>query len=285
MRLATLSTILLSVAAFSVSFELTAGSTAQDWAKITTPTQESSQSIGTYTSGCISGAATLPLDGQGYQVMRLSRHRYYGHTNLIGFIQHLGQFSAEQKLGSLLIGDLGQPRGGPTLSGHRSHQSGLDVDIWFLLSEQASSRQLTANERETWSAPSVVDMQNDTMNYRHWSADLAKVLEAAAQQAQVDRIFVNASIKQELCKTKSVGSAEWLRKIRPWWKHDDHFHVRLKCPPHNPHCDSQDPLPAGDGCDASLAWWFSAEAKAPSKNVPLPPPPLPALCEQLLRQP
>lgn len=217
--------------------------------------------------------------------MRLSRHRYYGHPNLIGFIQHLGRFSAEQKRGSLLIGDLGQPRGGPTLSGHRSHQSGLDVDIWFLLSEQASNRQLTANERETWSAPSVVDMQNDTIDYRHWSLDQAKVLEAAARQPEVDRIFVNPSIKQELCTTKSAGAGEWLRKIRPWWKHDDHFHVRLKCPPHSPHCDSQEPLPAGDGCDASLAWWFSAEAKAPSKNVPLPPPPLPALCEQLLRRP
>jgi penicillin-insensitive murein endopeptidase len=285
MRLVILSTLLMSVAAFSLSSQVIAGSTAQGWAKITTPSQEPSQSIGTYTSGCISGAATLPLDGQGYQVMRLSRHRYYGHPDLIDFIQHLGQFSAEQKLGSLLIGDLGQPRGGPTLSGHRSHQSGLDVDIWFLLSEQASNRQLTANERETWSAPSVVNMQNDTIDYRHWSPDLAKVLEAAAQQSQVDRIFVNASIKQELCKNKSAGSTEWLRKIRPWWKHDDHFHVRLKCPPHNPHCDSQAPLPAGDGCDASLAWWFSAEAKAPSNNVPLPPPPLPALCEQLLHRP
>ncbi|OQW69420.1 MAG: penicillin-insensitive murein endopeptidase [Proteobacteria bacterium ST_bin11] len=285
MRLVILSTLLMSVATLGVSSQVIAGSTAKDWAKITTPSQESSQSIGTYTSGCISGAATLPLDGQGYQVMRLSRHRYYGHPDLIDFIQHLGQFSAEQKLGSLLIGDLGQPRGGPTLSGHRSHQSGLDVDIWFLLSEQASNRQLTANERETWSAPSVVNMQNDTIDYRHWSPDLAKVLEAAAQQSQVDRIFVNASIKQELCKNKSAGSTEWLRKIRPWWKHDDHFHVRLKCPPHNPHCDSQAPLPAGDGCDASLAWWFSAEAKAPSNNVPLPPPPLPALCEQLLHRP
>jgi penicillin-insensitive murein DD-endopeptidase len=284
MRLATISSVLISIAALSASTDATAGSTAQDWAKITIPTQESSQSIGTYTSGCISGAATLPLDGQGYQVMRLSRHRYYGHPNLIGFIQHLGRFSAEQKLGSLLIGDLGQPRGGPTLSGHRSHQSGLDVDIWFLLSEQAGNRQLTANERETWSAPSVVNMQNDTIDYRHWSLDQAKVLEAAARQPEVDRIFVNPSIKQELCTTKSAGAGEWLRKIRPWWKHDDHFHVRLKCPPHSPHCASQEPLPAGDGCDASLAWWFSAEAKAPSKSVPLPPPPLPALCEQLLKQ-
>lgn len=280
MRLATV----IPLVFFSVG--AAANSTAQDWAKIATPTkdQQSSQSIGTYTSGCVSGATSLPLDGPGYQVMRLSRHRYYGHPDLIGFIRQLGQFTAEQKLGTLLIGDLGQPRGGPTLSGHRSHQTGLDVDIWFLLSKQNQDRLLTANERETWNAPSVVDAQNDTVDYRHWSSDQAKILEAAARQPDVERIFVNPSIKQELCKSNTAASGAWLRKIRPWWKHDDHFHVRLKCPEHNPHCQAQEPLPAGDGCDASLAWWFSAEAKAPSKNVPLPPPPLPALCERILRQ-
>ena len=31
----------------------------------------------------------------------------------------------------LLIGDMSQPRGGPMLNGHSSHQIGLDVDIWF----------------------------------------------------------------------------------------------------------------------------------------------------------
>lgn len=289
MRLApTISAILLCAASLQLCSEAIAASTAQDWAKIKAPSSASasSQSIGTYTSGCVSGAATLPQDGPGYQVMRLSRDRYYGHPNLIHFIQQLGQFSLSQHLGTLLIGDLGQPRGGPTLSGHRSHQSGLDVDIWFLLLGKDEQGRLSANERETLSAPSVVNMQNDTMDFRHWSADQAKLLEAAAQQPAVDRIFVNPSIKQELCNHKTATSSGWLRKIRPWWKHDDHFHVRLKCPDDSPHCDSQDPLPAGDGCDASLAWWFSAEAKQPSKNVtPTAPPPLPALCEQLLRQP
>jgi len=60
------------------------------------------------------------------------------------------------RFGDTAYCDLGQPRGGPTLSGHRSHQSGLDVDIWFLLSKQAASRTLAYNERETWGAPSVL---------------------------------------------------------------------------------------------------------------------------------
>jgi penicillin-insensitive murein endopeptidase len=262
-------------------------SSAQDWAKLSTPnlSPNGSQSIGTYTNGCLSGAATLPLNGTGYQVMRLSRNRYYGHPNLIQFIQNLGQKADSQKLGALLIGDLGQVRGGPTLSGHKSHQTGLDVDIWFLLSEIASQRLLTADERETWNANSLVDLNTDTLNRKLWSPAHKQILQHAALQPEVERIFVNPSIKRELCQQKTAADA-WIHKIRPWWKHDDHFHVRLKCPDNNPWCEKQDSLPAGDGCDASLAWWFSAEAKNPSPKVqpPAPPQVLPELCEQILRE-
>lgn len=276
----------LFAAALTVSMNSFARSTAHDWAKIKTPTEthDGGQSIGKYHSGCISGAVSLPLEGTGYQVMRLSRNRYYGHENLLQFIQQLGKTAAAEKLGTLLIGDLGQPRGGPALSGHLSHQTGLDVDIWFLLSEKANSRVLTANERESWAAPSMVDMRNDTVYYNLWTAEHEKILEAAARQPEVDRIFVNASIKQELCNHKTDASATWLRKIRPWKKHDDHFHVRLRCPENSPDCEKQEPLPEGDGCDASLAWWFTEEAKKPSKHKPTPPPPLPALCEQILNE-
>lgn len=263
-----------------------ATNSAQEWARPTQPTTDSAaQSIGTYTSGCVGGAVALPTSGEGYQVMRLSRNRIYGHSNLIQFIRQLGRSAANERLGTVLIGDLGQPRGGPTLTGHRSHQSGLDVDIWFLLSKDLNNRLLTPAERESWSAPSVVDMRADKVDYEQWTVEHERMLEIAASQPEVDRIFVNPSIKQALCQNKTVLSAAWLRKIRPWWKHDDHFHVRLKCPEHNPHCQGQPPLPAGDGCDASLAWWFSQEAKTPSKKVePEPPPPLPALCKQILNQ-
>jgi penicillin-insensitive murein endopeptidase len=263
-----------------------AGSDAHDWAKITTPSPgyPSAQSIGGYTNGCVKGAAALPLQDTGYQVMRLSRHRYYGHPELIQFIQKLGQTTASHHLGTLLIGDLGQPRGGPTLSGHRSHQTGLDVDIWFMLSPQANQRLLTTDERENWSAPSMVNLQTDALTSL-WTPGQEKMLELVAEQAEVDRVFVNPGIKQALCRQKSAHSSTWLRKIRPWWKHDDHFHVRLKCPANSPDCDNQEPLPAGNGCDASLAWWFSAEAKNPPKTPPAAaPPPLPVLCEQLLTQ-
>jgi penicillin-insensitive murein endopeptidase len=267
-----------------VFIEGAANSGINPWASVSQPTKRSeARSIGTYTAGCLSGAVALPINGRGYQVMRLSRKRYYGHPDLIQFIERLGQSVADQHLGVLFIGDLAQPRGGPTLTGHRSHQTGLDVDIWFLLSQQAESRLLAFNERESWSAPSVLLDHSDRLDAGQWSYANEKVLEIAAGMPEVDRIFVNPSIKRQLCQSHS--SQEWLRKIRPWWKHDDHFHVRLKCPKDSHNCMTQEPLPQHDGCDASLAWWFSAEAKAPPKKAPASAiSPLPSQCESVLRE-
>jgi len=257
---------------------------ANPWSKQTQPAKlgELAQSIGAYDAGCLAGAVRLPADGTGYQVMRLSRQRFFGHPALKQFIEGLGEQVAQRQLGTLLIGDLGQPRGGPTLTGHRSHQTGLDVDIWFLLSDQAAKRSLTPQERETLGAPSVLAGNLDALNKNHWSRSQEQLLQLAAEDPAVDRIFVNPSIKRELCA--QYRNQTWLRKIRPWWKHDDHFHVRLKCPNNNPNCIGQTALPAGDGCDASLAWWFSEEAKKPSPKPYTPKKPvLPALCGELLR--
>ena len=69
-----------------------------------------------------------------------------------------------------------------------------------------------------------------------------------------------------MCLRKSGDGEEthapWLARVRPWWSHHDHFHVRLKCPGDSPLCQSQDPLPADAGCGAALAWWFSDDAQA-----------------------
>ncbi|MDD5228452.1 MAG: penicillin-insensitive murein endopeptidase [Methylococcales bacterium] len=243
---------------------------------------ENAQSIGTYTNGCLSGAVALPIDGTGYQVMRLSRHRIYGHPNLIQFIQSLGQTVAAEHASNLLIGDLGQLHGGRTPSGHRSHQNGLDVDIWFSLS---TANALTDQERETLSATSML-ASSDKIALKEWTSAHEHVLKTAAQLPDVERIFVNPVIKRELCNHSQPNNRAWLRKIRPWWKHDDHFHVRLSCPKDSTNCEHQESLPAGDGCDEDLAWWFSAEATNPvqgKKTVSTELPEIPKLCRQLLK--
>lgn len=260
-----------------------AGSVLKRWTMVERPTvSRKAQSIGGYSAGCLSGAVRLPVDGEGYQAMRLSRKRLYGHPELIRFVKKMGHHAAVQGWGELLIGDLGQPRGGPTLTGHRSHQTGLDVDIWYRLSAQAARRPLTFAERETWQALSMLRLHSDRIDDAHWSNRQVQVLKTAAQMPEVERIFVNPVIKRWLCEHQTEHA--WLSKIRPWWGHDDHFHVRLQCPPNSPDCLNQPDVPAGSGCDATLAWWFTDEARAAlARRRPAVEPKLPAQCETVLQ--
>jgi penicillin-insensitive murein endopeptidase len=250
------------------------------WGEILDPAPGTPRVIGSYTAGCVQGAVPLPAEGQGYQVMRPQRRRYYGHPVLVGYLQELGTAANQKGLGMLLIGDLGQPRGGPMPSGHRSHQSGLDVDIWFWLPNDGIA--LSVADRETIGAPSMLSMGRMTLDVQQWSPRQAEVLRLAVGFDVVARIFVNPVIKKAMCS--QFRGATWLQKLRPWWGHDDHFHVRLRCPAGQTACQEQEPLPAGDGCGAELDWWFTAEARKAPPPADLTKVPLPAACEAILRQ-
>jgi penicillin-insensitive murein endopeptidase len=250
------------------------------WSDVLEPAAGAPRAIGSYAAGCVQGAVSLPPEGPGFQVMRRSRRRFFGHPLLVRYLQELGAAAAQQGLGGLLIGDLGQARGGPMPSGHRSHQNGLDADIWFRLPRDGLV--LTVAERETLEAPSLLTAAGMALDEQQWSQRQADVLRLAGEFDVVARIFVNPLIKKTLCE-QSHG-APWLQKLRPWWGHDDHFHVRLRCPVGESGCQDQDPLPAGDGCGADLAWWFSEEARKPPPRVDIAKVPLPAACETILRK-
>ena len=47
----------------------------------------------------------------------------------------------------------------------------------------------------------------------------------------------------------------WLAKLRPWWNHYYHFHVRVKCPSAATDCEGQKPLSGDDGCGQELTNW------------------------------
>ena len=250
------------------------------WGEVLEPAPGTPHAIGSYTAGCVQGAISLPADGRGYQVMRPQRRRFFGHPVLIRYLQELGAATQQKGLGILLIGDLGQPRGGPMPSGHRSHQIGLDADIWFWL--PGDGMVLSVAERETIGAPSMLFAGGRALDAQQWSPRQAEVLRLAVSFDVVARIFVNPVIKKALCE--QFPGVPWLQKLRPWWGHDDHFHVRLRCPAGQTACQDQDPLPAGDGCGAELDWWFSEEARKPPPPVDSAKVPLPTACEAILRQ-
>ncbi len=222
------------------------------WAKARKPMRGPASAIGSYSAGCLKGGVPLKKDGVGYSVMRLSRHRHFGHPNLVNYIETLGRLGKKARLPLLLVGDMGMARGGPMKTGHASHQSGLDVDIWFRLSKRRPS----LKERESWGSPKLVE--DNVRLTRGWQKNQRKLVVLAASQEEVDRIFVHPAIKADLCK--KFPEAPWLVKVRPWWGHDDHLHVRLKCPPGNTQCEPQAPLTNSE-CGTELAWWFSEEAK------------------------
>jgi penicillin-insensitive murein DD-endopeptidase len=254
-------------------------SLAQNWSDLVAPAPGLPRAVGAYTAGCVQGAVALPPEGPGFQTMRRYRRRFFGHPTLIRYLQDLTETATQQRLGILSIGDLGQARGGPAPSGHASHQIGLDVDIWFWL--LPNGHPLPAAERETVSALSMVMPDGRTLDSSQWSPQQAQLLRVAAGFEAVERIFVNPAIKHALCR-QSPG-APWLRKLRPWWGHDDHFHVRLRCPTGDAECQVQEPIPPGDGCGADLAWWFTEEARKPQPRTGVKAP-LPVACDAILRK-
>jgi penicillin-insensitive murein endopeptidase len=253
-----------------------------------TPAQLKSEVLGFYAKGCLAGAQALPINGPTWQVMRLSRNRNWGHPSLISYIERLSQRGAKVGWRGLLVGDMSQPRGGPMLTGHASHQIGLDADIWL---RPMPDHELTRQEREEMSATMVVADSRKEVDPKIWTPAHFNIIKAAAEDALVERIFDNAAIKKKLCEAAGADRA-WLQKVRPYWEHDYHFHVRIKCPDDSPECKHQDPVPAGDGCGKDLDWWFSDAVlhpkPPPEPEKPRPPikmADLPSACRQVLAAP
>ena len=230
------------------------------------PAATAAKSYGFYSKGCFSGGVAIATDGPTWQAMRLSRNRRWGHPAMVNLIERLSREARQDGWPGLLLGDISQPRGGPMLTGHASHQIGLDADIWL---NPMPARTLTATERENVSAVSRIKKGGLTVNEKVWTPAHARLLRRAASYPEVERILVHPGIKKKLCET-TTGDRSWLRKVRPFWGHDYHFHVRIGCQPGSTGCKSQAATTPGDGCDKSLAWWFTEEPWRPNKNPDAP---------------
>lgn len=259
-----------------------AGLSASPWEEVKFASGDVPEAIGSYANGCLAGAHPLPFEGDGYQILRSSRKRYFAHPTTVTYLQSLAARVNRQLNAYLLIGDISLPKGGPFSSGHRSHQSGLDADIWLQLPVEKQTPYFLKHPK----AVSVVDSEHFRLRKETWRDDYFALIKMAADQDVVSRIFVHPVIKQRLCRMSVSEDRHWLRKVRPWWGHTSHFHVRLNCPEGDTLCRAQPEPPEGNGCGAELASW------SPSPGEVLTPPPeknparklLPQQCLSLLRE-
>jgi penicillin-insensitive murein endopeptidase len=251
------------------------------------PADLKARSVGFYSRGCLAGAKAMPVDGPYWQAMRLSRNRNWGHPALIEYLQWLAREAATKDgWPGLLVGDISQPRGGPMLTGHASHQIGLDADVWLT---PMPNRRLNRKERESMSAVAVTQTGPNKVYPHIWTDAHFRLIKRAASHKSVQRILVAPGIKKKLCQTET-GSKAWLRKIRPYYGDNYHMHIRFYCQRGSKGCKPQNPTPAGDACGKPLDWWYTkapyADPSKPKKPVKPKPPitlsGLPAACRPIL---
>jgi penicillin-insensitive murein DD-endopeptidase len=248
------------------------------------------RAIGFYARGCIAGAKPLAIDGPAWQAMRLSRNRNWGHPQLVRLVEKLAaEAKANDGWHGLLVGDMSQPRGGPMLTGHASHQIGLDADIWLT---PMPGHRLTAKEREDLAATSMLAADKISVEPKVWTPAHAKLIRRAASYPDVERVLVHPAIKKALCEQTTGSERAVLHKIRPYWGHHYHMHIRIACPKGSENCEAQGPTPTDDGCTKEIDDWIKLLSRPPAPPTPgakpvKPKPPLtlaqlPAECRMVL---
>jgi len=244
---------------------------------VKTPAPLAARSIGFYAKGCLAGASALPIDGPTWQAMRLSRNRNWGHPDLVALVEKLAADAKEHDgWPGLLVGDLSQPRGGPMLGDHASHQIGLDADVWLT---PMPDHRLSPKEREELSATSMLADDKVSVNPKVWTEAHVRLLKRAASYRTVERVLVHPAIKKAVCEaSKGEKDRIWLSKIRPYWGHYFHFHIRIACPKGSAGCEGQPPVHHDDdGCGAELTRWLKlVKPKPPAPVAAAPKPATPA---------
>jgi penicillin-insensitive murein endopeptidase len=252
----------------------------------TTPAPGPARIIGAGDNGCIAGAVRLPDTAPGLQTIRLSVSTFWGHPFVIDSLKQLALKTRALGFPDLYMNDISLPRGGPLVGIHASHQRGVDADVW--LDVAGPHPVLPPSQREAIEPVSLVRPDGRGVVVPLWRPEHVTLIRLGATLPGVDRVLVNPAIKKQLCDVVT-GDRTWLRRVRPWYGHASHMHLHFACPAGQSECIDQPPPPQGDGCDASLQWWFDQLDRPKPPDRPAGPPPkppaLPAACRAIMAAP
>lgn len=203
---------------------------------------------GFYSRGRLVSADLLPPDGFGFVKIHRPRNRGFGSFDLVQVLRETARQMQElfPSIDRVQIGDMSAEHGG-FISGHASHQNGLDADVAFLrLNRTEQDPESTSGFHESFVHNGFLTPNFDLA--RNWA--YAKLLVATGR---VQRVFVNEVVKRGLCAYVAAQGGleterETLRRLRVIRGHTDHFHVRVTCPAQSPDCAPQEEVPADPGC-------------------------------------
>ncbi|MFO7566903.1 MAG: penicillin-insensitive murein endopeptidase [Enhygromyxa sp.] len=203
------------------------------------PPPKTGQSRGRVDQGSLAQPDQLP-ESRAYHLRRPPRT--FATAHLIEHTQRAVE--AVHALGiakhELAIGDLSDQDGGP-LEGHRTHQSGRDVDLGFYFVQRPKDY-----------PEQFVEGSADKLDVDATWALLEHLVLTADQPGGVELIYLDYDIQRLLypAAQRDGWTAEELgrvfeypdgrkapgRIVRHLWNHHDHLHVRFRCPPGDGGC-------------------------------------------------
>jgi hypothetical protein len=196
------------------------------------------QSLGQPWQGKLHDASQLP-DGEGYVIRR--PWRSFGTRTTVDFIHAAVTDLHEQfpEAHAIAIGDISQEDGGQ-ITQHRSHQSGRDVDIGLVYKTKPASY-----------PEDFVTATAENLDCEATYALVNEFAETAREDGGVQVIFLDYNVQGLLYRwAKEHGEDESILEhlfqypdrnngsalVRHVANHDNHIHVRFKCPVSDSSC-------------------------------------------------
>lgn len=199
------------------------------------------QSVGAPWDGSLRDAAKFPA-GDGYKIRR--PWRAYGTRTTVAIVKSVVTGIREEFPDQhvLAIGDFSAEKGG-AITEHRSHQSGRDVDIGLFYKEKPEAY-----------PKSFVKATESNLDCEATFALVERFASTSAKDGGVQMMFLDYNVQGILVKWAKDhgvdddkldkmfqyghgrGSSQGLVHHEP--NHDNHLHVRFKCPKGDSACKS-----------------------------------------------